>query len=52
MEKDTEYKQLLESIRPWDQEHIAFSSTNAEQLLVQYNKELEEIENDTKSIPR
>ncbi len=45
VEKDTEYKQLLESIRPWDQEHIAFSSTNAEQLLVQYNKELEEIEN-------
>lgn len=45
VEKDTEYKRLLESIRPWDQEYIAFSSTNAEQLLVQYNKELEEIEN-------
>ena len=45
VEGDTEYKQLLEGIRPWDQEHIVFSSSNAEQLLLQYDKELEEIEN-------
>ena len=45
VEGGTEYKQLLEGIRPWDQEHIVFSSSNAEQLWSQYDKELEEIEN-------
>ena len=40
-----EYKQLLEGIRPWDQEYIVFSSSNAEKLVSQYDKELEEIEN-------
>ena len=32
-------------IRPWDQEYIVFSSSNAEKLVSQYDKELEEIEN-------
>lgn len=45
VEGDTEYKQLLEGIRPWDQERIVFSSSNAEQLLSQYDKELAEIKN-------
>lgn len=45
VEGGAEYKQLLEGTRLWDQEHIVFSSSNAEQLWSQYDKELEEIEN-------
>lgn len=44
-DENIEYKQLLEGKRLWDQEHISFSNSNADQLLSQYNKEIDELEN-------
>lgn len=44
VEEKVEYIQLLDEILPWDLENIKFDNTNSEQLLAQFNRELDEIE--------
>ncbi|MDD3415972.1 MAG: AAA family ATPase [Lachnospiraceae bacterium] len=44
LEEKVEYVQLLDGKLPWDLENIIFDNTNSEQLLAQFNRELDEIE--------
>lgn len=44
LEEKVEYVQLLDGKLPWDLENIMFDNTNSEQLLAQFNRELDEIE--------
>lgn len=44
VEEKVEYVQMLDVKLPWDLENIKFDNTNSEQLLAQFNRELDEIE--------